>query len=156
MKSFIDLKVMPSYLLDNYMEFTPVDFCAKSIISILNNKRENMYIHHIYNDNHMYFSKLVEILQKLNINIKIVDEITFNEKIDIVLNNKKQSAILSGVVNDFDTNKKLSYSSNIKISNKITNMIFEKDKFIWPEIDKMYIEKYLNYLQEIKFIDCKE
>lgn len=155
-KSFIELKVMPSYLLDNYMEFTPVDLCAKSIISILNNRRENMYIYHIYNDNHMYFSKLVEILQKLNINIKIVDEKTFNEKINIILNDKKQSSILSGVVNDFDTNKKLSYSSNIKISNEISKKILEEDQFIWPEIDQIYIEKYLKYLQEIKFLDCKE
>ena len=74
----------------------------------------------------------------------------------IILNDKKRASILSGVVNDFDTSKKLSYSSNIKISNEISNLILKDDGFIWPEIDLIYIEKYLNYLQEIKFINYKE
>ena len=95
-------------------------------------------------------------MQNLNINIKIVDEGTFSDKVEKILNDKKRASILSGVVNDFDTSKKLSYSSNIKISNEISNLILKDDGFIWPEIDLIYIEKYLNYLQEIKFINYKE
>ena len=155
-KSFMELKEIPNYLLNNYMEFTPVDLCAEAIVDLLNNRQEKMYIYHIYNNNHIYFSELIELLQNLNINIKIVDEGTFSDKVEKILNDKKRASILSGVVNDFDTSKKLSYSSNIKISNEISNLILKDDGFIWPEIDLIYIEKYLNYLQEIKFINYKE
>ena len=152
-KSFIKLKVIPDSLLKDYVEFTPVDLCAESITNVLNNRYPEMYIYHIYNDKHIYFSKLIKLLQILNVNIKILEEKEFKEKINSVLNDNNKNESLSGIINDFDNNQKLSYSSNIKISNKITKEILKRDGFEWKEIDENYLKKYLDYLKKIKFID---
>ena len=151
-KSFIELKEIPDYLLDEYIEFTPVDLCSDAIISILKNKQKNMYIYHIYNNNHVYFSNLIKLLKNLDFNIKVVNEKDFITKIDTILNSKKETSILSGLVNDFDSNKKLSYSSNIKISNEMTNKILKNVGFEWPEIDTDYVKKYFKYFEKINFL----
>ena len=69
-----------------------------------------------------------------------------------MLNDKKEMAILSGLINDFNGDKKLIYSSNIKISNEITNRILKNNDFIWPEIEVDYLRKYLEYFQKIDFL----
>ena len=111
-----------------------------------------MYVYHIYNNNHVYFLNLIKLLKNLDFNIKIVNEKDFIQRINDILNDKKEMAILSGVINDFNSDKKLIYSSNIKISNEITNKILKNNDFEWPEIDVDYLRKYLGYFRKIDFL----
>ena len=60
------------------------------------------------------------------------------------------------MINDFDDNKKLSYTSQIKISNDITNQFLKKLYFKWPKIDNKYIKRYIAYLKSIHFLDNEE
>ena len=150
LKSFIALKAIPNYLLNEYLEFTPVDLCSDAIIDILKNDCSNVYIYHIYDHHHVYIKTFIEILKKLDIDLKVLEEKDFKKIINSALEENSNS--LFGIINDFDADKKLIYVQNSSVKSKLSLDLLEKFGFAWKDIDFEYIKKYIKYLQEIKFI----
>ena len=147
--SFIKLKSVPDYLCSGYLEFTPVDICANAITELI--KHDYPYtVFHLYNNNHVNMNNMISYLNEYGINIKIVSNKEFIEIVNSSLQNDK--SILSGIINDFDSDKKLVYESNITLNNEFTNEFLRQIGFCWPTIDKNYIFKYFNYLKDIKYI----
>lgn len=84
------------------------------------------------------------------LSIDVVDNNTFLHTIDTILQTDKN--ILSGIINDFDKEKKLVYDSNVTLNNDFTNEVLKKINFTWPNINSEYLEKYFNYLKNIGYI----
>ena len=149
--SFLQLGCIPDYLLNNYMEFTPVDICADAIVKLT--MYQNPYtIFHLYNNNHITFKELKKIFDNLKINMSIVSADEFNKKLQEFSNNPETKNSISGIINDFDKDKKLSYYSNIKLQNDFTNKFLKGLFFKWPKIGEKYITKYIIYLKSIGYI----
>ena len=147
--TFIKLGAIPDYLLDGYCEFTPVDYVADAIVRIV--KYSHPYtVLHVYNSNHIPMEKMISIFQQYRINIDILPENQFIEKVNQTLVNNEND--LSGIINDFDTNKKLIYDSNVILNNDFTNEFLTKLSFKWCTIDKTYLFKYLDYLKALGLI----
>lgn len=150
-RSFIQLKSIPEYMLESYLEFTPVDICSDAIIKIAQNEAKEYTVFHLYNNNHIYINNFIEYLRKNNIDIEVIIENKFKEKIETVLK-ENNSDILSGIINDLDNNKKLIYNSNVSIMSEFTRGFLYKIGFEWPVIDEQYIQKYIKHLTEVKFL----
>ena len=151
LKSIIELGMLPEYLLDSYVEFTPVDVCADAIIKIMQNYDKEFSVFHIYDNNHVYFNELQKYLEDLEIKLKNVSHEEFVNKINKILNKKEENIIL-GIINDLGKDKKLSYTSKISIFSEFTQEFLRKLGFVWPNIDKEYIFKYIKYLKGINFL----
>ena len=95
------------------------------------------------------------MLKKYTI-IDIVSNEEFLKKIDKLLTRKDFSNILSGVLRDFDENKKLVYESKVKLDANFTNEYLSKIDFKWPKIDNIYLEKFINYFYSIGYITKEE
>ena len=149
--SFLQLGCMPDYLLDSYIEFTPVDICAEAIVKLTMYKNP-FTIFHLYNDNHITFRELKRIFDKLNIPINIVSENDFNKKVQLFSKDSKTKNIIAGIINDFGKDGKLNYYTNIKIKNEFTNKFLKNIYFRWPKIGEKYINKYIIYLKSIGYI----
>ncbi len=150
-KSFLQIGCIPDYLLDGYLEFTPADLCADAIVKLALYKNP-FTVFHVYNNNHITLKDLVKIFNHLGLNIDVVDTNTFNQKIKKLSKNEISKNVLSGIINDFDENKKLVYNTNIKIKNDFTNNYLKKIYFRWPKIGEKYLNKYVIYLKSIGFI----
>lgn len=149
--SFLQLECIPDYLLDSYMEFTPVDLCADAIVKL--SIYQNPYtIFHLYNNNHLTFKELKKIFDNLKIKMEIVSEDTFNKKVQTFASNPETKNNISGIINDFDKDKKLKYYSNIKLKNEFTNKFLKGIFFKWPKIGEKYITKYIIYLKSIGYL----
>ena len=147
--TFIKLGAIPDYLLDGYCEFTPVDYVADAIVRII--KYNHPYtVLHVYNNNHISISKMISIFQQYGIMIDVLPENEFIDKVNQTLDNNEND--LSGIINDFDTNKKLIYDSNVILNNDFTNEFLTKLSFKWCKVDKTYLFKYLDYLNKLGFI----
>lgn len=142
-KTLLNIKMFPKRNIDMYLEFTPVDFAAKAVITIMQffNTKHNMF--HIYNNNHIEMKEFINILKKMNIVIDIVNDNTFSKKI-YEISNSKNKEILKGIINDLDKNNTLDYNTNVKIEGKYTIEYLKKIGFSWPIIDNNYIIKYIN------------
>ncbi len=151
MRSMIKLGAIPEYLLKSYIEFTPVDVCAEAIVKIIQNYNNNLSVYHVYNNEHVYFDKLKIYLQKNNINLEILSHEEFKKVINNALKGTN-AKVLSGIINDFDKERKLNYTSEIDIVSEFTRAFLYKIGFIWPKIDEKYIEKYIKNLTETRFL----
>ena len=149
-KSIIKLGVIQEELLEHSLEFTPVDYCAKAITKIIEyNTKFNIL--HLSNHNFINISKLIKILNELGEKITPVNEKCFKEKINIALKDKEMKANLKGIITDLDENKKLNLINNIIPNDNFTTTYLNKLNFKWPEIDKEYLEKYINYFKNIQY-----
>ena len=149
--SFLQLGCFPDYLLDNYMEFTPVDYCADAVVKIAL-QSNNYTVFHVYNNNHITFRELKEIFDKLHYDMQIVTKEEFNTKVKLLSSNPETKNYISGIINDFGKDKQLKYYTNIQIKNDFTNKLLNSLLFRWPKINRQYINKYLIYLRSIGYI----
>ena len=136
--SFSKLGCIPDYLLDNYAEFTPVDYCANAIIKIMAHSTDSNRIFHIFNNNNVTVKDLINIFKEIS-PIEVVSNEEFKNKINLILNKNNSNDILSGILSDFDKNKNLVYTSNIHIDADFSSKYLEDIGFSWPTITKDYL-----------------
>lgn len=146
LKVFKYLGCIPDYLSDEYLEFTPVDKAAESIIKIIQFTNNNNRIYHIYNNKYILLKEILKIMYEENINIQILENNEFKKKIENILNSNN-SDMLGPIINELDKNLNLNYYSKIIVNSNHTIELLEKYGFKWPKIDKKYI---LNILKLIK------
>lgn len=147
LKAFMYLKELPESMTKNYIEFSPVDKIAESIVVCMKYYTDPMSVLHLYNSNHLYIDKFIEILRKLGFTIDVVSDNVFKEHLNSKLFNSSNSDTVSVLLNDMDNNKNLIYKTNLQITNKFTLKFLDKADFSWPEITKDYIEKILKNLR---------
>ena len=109
----------------------------------------------IDNNNHVNIQDFINVLKKYT-TVNIVDNEEFLKKVDKLLTQKDFSNILSGVLRDFDENKKLVYESKVKLDAEFSNEYLSKIKFKWPKIDNIYLEKFIDYFYSIGYITKEE
>ncbi len=145
LKAFLYLKEIPESMLDDYIEFSPVDKIAESIVLSMKYYEPSISVLHLYNSKHLYINKLLEFLHELDFTINVVSDIVFKEHLNnkLLTNNSDNVSVL---LNDLDENKNLVYKTNLKITNKFTLKFLKKADFEWPEITKDYIQKILKNL----------
>lgn len=139
--SFAKLGMIPNYLLDNYAEFTPVDSCSQAILKLMENPSNINRIFHLFNHNHVTVSELLETFNQF-LNIQVVSNEYFLEQIDIILNREDSDELLSGILGDFNKDRKLVYDSNIKLSSDFTIKYLENIGFKWSTISKDYLNNF--------------
>ncbi len=144
LKAFIELKVIPNYILDDYIEFSPVDSLAKAIIKSIEYAPSSINVLHLYNQNHVYIHDLIKMLPSLL--IKVVPNEEFKNILNKSLQTSSNKDIISHIANDLNKNKELIYKSHIKINNDISNTFLKNINYTWPKIDKNYINNLLNIL----------
>ena len=154
-KTFLQLGCIPEYMMEGYVEFTPIDYSGDAIIKIANHYDKEFSIMHLLNNKHLLLTKFYEILCQLGIKLKIVSSEEFEKMINDMLQDENKSDVLQGIIRDFNSEKKLIYESNIKIKSDFTKEFLKKIDFEWPDIDKKYIRKYLEYLIEIGYLNIK-
>ena len=143
--SFIKIKMMPDYLLNNYAEFTPVDSCSQAIIKIIKHPTNKNRIFHLFNHNHVNVTGLLTIFREFE-DFQVLNENNFIKEINKLLKSSNSDKILGGIVKDFDSNKHLIYESNIKINSDFSIKYLQKINFKWPIINNDYLKRFIKYL----------
>ena len=144
LKAFMELKAIPKYILNNYVEFTPVDLLAKAVIKSIEHSIRDITVLHLYNQNHVYIKDLLTMLPKGS--IEVVSDENFKNILNKNLQMSQNKDIISHITNDLDKNKNLVYVSNIKIKNDFTKDFLDKIHFKWAKINKRYIRKLLKII----------
>ena len=146
LKAFLFLKEIPKSIVGNYIEFSPVDKIAESIVVCMRYYTYPMTVLHLYNSNHLYINIFLEYLHELGYDINVVDDELFKTHLNNLLFNSSDSDKVSVLLNDLDKNRNLIYKTNLKITNKFTLKFLDKAEFTWPIVTKEYIEKILKNL----------
>ena len=105
---------------------------------------------HVYNTNLLPLNLFFETLNEMKINLLPVSDEKMTNIIEELLNDPSKKDILSGIIQDLDSNKHLVYTSNIKLDSSFTENYLKYIGFSWKKLDKNYIMKYINYFRKIK------
>ena len=97
-------------------------------------------------------NNLINYFDNELIHIEFINNDLFSQNIKKLLKTASKKDILSGIINDIDSNYNIQYSSEIPTISEFTKYFLYKFGFTWPEIDKNYIEKYINYMKEQKIL----
>ena len=151
-RSLIELGSIPDYLLNAQLEFTPVDLCGYAIVLIMQNYIEDFSVFHLYNSNHITMKKFVNLLKEHDIYLDIVDEVKFKQIVEDTLMDDSKKDILSGIVNELNSNNNLEINTNIDIISEFSKYFLNAIDFNWLKIDNKYVDKYIKYFKNIKFI----
>lgn len=146
LKAFMFLKELPESIINDYIEFSPVDKIAESIVVCMKYYTYPMTVLHLYNSNHLYINKFIQYLNELGFTMNIVNDNIFKKDLNKFLFHSNNSDKVSILLNDLDKDKKLLYKTNLHITNKFTLKFLNKTNFSWPEITKEYIAKILKNL----------
>ena len=146
---FVKIGAIPEYLKNSYLEFTPIDITANSIIKIISHPNMDFRIFHLFNNNHVYLNKISKYLKQLNGNFEIMDEENFKKQIRKILNNSKEKENLNSLLNDFDKDLHLNYFTDIIIKSENTIKYLEKIGFKWPNISDRYLNNFINLLRMV-------
>ena len=142
-KAFIELGAIPDYILDKYIEFSPVDSVAEAVVKSIEYANKKISVLHIYNENHVFLDNFLKLLPK-SVNIGIVSDKEFKNIINNILKDDDKKYIISHILNDLNTESKLVYETHIKIHNEFSQSFYNKIGFSWPIIDEKYIKNLLN------------
>lgn len=155
LKSFINIGFFPEYLLEHEIEWSPVDLCAKAIIKSAN-YISSCTILHIYNNNLISIKNFINLLNKLGYKLIGVNNQAMTNIISGILEDNNQKNILDGIIYDLDKDKRLIYTSNIRLNSDFSVRYLRKIGFTWNKKSIKYLKKSMSYFNKINYIKPKE
>ena len=134
---FIKLGILPENLKTQFLEFTPVDYCSKAIVTL--SRYENK-VFHLLNDKVIYLPQLISVLNEFDKTIQFVSEEEFNNSIK----SNSSNEILESFITDLDYKDNLDYSTKIIIKDDITKEYFKLENLEWPTITNEYLKNFIS------------
>ena len=132
-----------SSIVQNF-DMSPVDDVANAILGIIYNYGNLNKVFHIFNPYKFNMISLVDMINKLGYNIKIVSDNQFYKKIS-----NMDLATNSLIINDYSLYTNIPYL-NIKTNCDITIKYLEKIGCKYAKIDLNYLYKLINYIKNIE------
>lgn len=151
LRAVLDLGIFPEYLMDLYLEFTPIDDAASAVMIIARHFSTEQTVFHINSIKVMYMDKVLDCFKKCGIDMKIVDSAKFTGALKETAKQTNTEYIFETFINDMDENDKLNYDSNIRIENDFTVTYLKNLGFEWSDIDFEYINRYIEYFRELEY-----
>jgi len=153
LRSMVNIKVFPTKILEQDIEFTPVDECAHGIIKVLQHTGSYKRVLHFYNQNYIKVKELYDIFTDiLNLTIELIDVKNFAEYINVLKNKGVNENALAIVINNFNYEKiLLDDNYRVKMNNTITQDYLRKIDFSWSKIDKDYFVTSKETLEDTEF-----
>lgn len=146
---FIKIGVVPDSLLEEYLEFTPVDTISTAIIKSITHPSKDCIVLHLFNHNHVYINKCIKYFKLVNPDLKIVTEEDFKKHVKKLLKNKNSKNNINLLINDMDKNLNLMYKSNIIVKSDFTIKYLSKIGFNWHKISEKYIFRFLDLIRKV-------
>ena len=148
--TFLQIGAIPDTLLDGYLEFTPIDYTANSIINLISHPSKQNRVFHLFNDNHIKIDEFLHLLKLENYVIDVISEESFKNMIKSILDDDSRKHILNNLINDFDKDLNLSYTTNIILKSDTTRKYLKNIGFNWPKIDSRYVKKLISCIELLR------
>lgn len=155
-RTMIGICAVTEEMLQQEIEFTPVDYCAQAIVLLSKNSLCWNKIFHLYNPHFTHVKDIVKVLQDFNIHVKVLDNMQFDDYIQKLSKESSKNYLLGSIINDiqYDRHNLLSinYNYTVPICSNYTQNYLHLLNFNWPMVSDTYIKKLLTYMQTVHFI----
>lgn len=136
--AFAKLQKIPQDFANLSIDLSPVDDCSKIITSLLQYESTYGKVFHIFNNNRINVSGILEYLENFGKHIDIIPTEEFN---DFISKFPMKSAVL-GIINDITSNI-AKFQNNVKLKNDFTVSYMKQYDLNWSMPDIDYLNKFL-------------
>ena len=140
--------IVPRDMINQSLEFTPVDLCAKAIVALSRLDNIDCKTFHIFNEHYLPLATFIHMLNDSGISVDILPSEIFSKQLISLSQSVEMQNSLKAVVNDLDSKHGLSFMPSVVPNNEITNSYLKKLGFKWPEISFDYINKTLKTIND--------
>ena len=151
-KAGLEMGMLPENLMEQYMEFTPIDQAAECVVRIAQ-YAAGQNVFHVNSNKGLYFDHFFDYAQQLGLNIAVVPAADFNVALQRLSQNTRTEYIYEAFQNDLDKYGNLTYDSNIHIVNDFTIWFMKQIGLEWADVDLGYIRGYVEYFRELGYFN---
>jgi amino acid adenylation domain-containing protein/thioester reductase-like protein len=152
LRSIIQLKAVPIDILKASLNFTPVDYCAKSIVKVLLTGATEGRVFHLFNHNTVQMRDLINMLATLGLGIQTLSTSEFKQLVENIARDKERKNLLAGLVTDFGQEKTLHYSSSVTVDSDSTQNYLKQLDFEWPTVTAEYLQKLVIHMKAVGYL----
>ncbi|KGK85078.1 thioester reductase [Desulfosporosinus sp. HMP52] len=152
LKSIFTIGLLPNNIVDEFIEFTPVDSCARAIISILQSSSPKPLVFHLYNHKTIKMNNLIKITKNYGINIKCIASKEFLDIINYLAQFEKEKEIVQGIVTEISVKGTLNFAPSIQLNSVMTINFLRNVGFDWPDLTKEYFGKIILNMKSVGFL----
>ena len=147
-KSFITIGKFPVSMLNNNVEFSPIDYTAKSIVSLSKSPKECV-VFHPYNNHKISFADVIDILKNLGFDIDVVSEDEFEAALAEVMKDEEKQAGLEGFITSIGSGQVKKVW--VKDTNDYTIQMSYLMGVKWPLISDEYVYNFMKFMKDSDF-----
>lgn len=153
LKAILMLEAVPFDFLQEHMEFTPIDYCAKAIVQLTQSDNKSMPIFHVYNHKTVNVGEMLQFFEALGVSINAVSQKSFDSLLLSISTTDYGKEILSGIISNLNINDTIGSVSNIQVDSSQTIKYLNDIGFEWPDIHDDYISKVIGHMQVAGFLE---
>ena len=147
-KSFITIGQFPAHMLNNNVEFSPIDYTAKSILNLAKTPKECV-VFHPCNNHKISFADVIDILKDLEFEIDVVGEDEFEATLAEVMKDEDKQAGLEGFITSIGSGQVKKVW--VKCANDYTIQISYLVGVKWPLISDEYVYNFMKFMKDSDF-----
>ncbi len=152
LKAILELGMIPENMANYAIEFTPIDYAAKAVMSIASHFNLDRTVFHISNPKALSMPALSQILQAFGIQLKVVSNTVFADALKGMMSTDAEVYKTIYLVFTMDRGSMRLFDSHIHIKNEQTVNYLQLLGFTWCDIDERYLEKWIAYFGSNRFI----
>lgn len=148
--------MFPDYLMELYLEFTPVDDAANALMTLVRHFNTEQTVFHLNSPKVVYMEQMCTYFEQLGYHLDIVAGKVFTEALKGTAQQSGMEFVFETFINDLDSNDQIIYDSKIHIENNFTVQYLRRLGFEWKDIDLNYLKKYVTFFQRLGYLEEHE
>ena len=150
LKAYKIMRVFPMSLMDEPVEFSPIDCVAETIVR-LSQTNEEFTLFLSCNEHYVQMGDVIYAMNNIGFNIDVVSDEEFNKILFSYLEDDKKNDDVSALISyNQDEKKKTVF---IGYDSKFTTKALYRIHYRWPIVTEDYIEKSLSALKTLGYFD---
>lgn len=148
LKAYKILGVYPVEMLDSEVEFSPIDYVAKSLV-LLSGTPDKFTVFNNKNCHSIHMANIIEACNEFGMKVTIVRQSEFDDILAESLKNDEKTVQVSSLLSYRNNDGKSRH--RIGIDNHFTIKVLYRLGFSWSITGGMYIQKFLHSLEMLDF-----
>lgn len=155
-KAILKMGIFPDYLMELYLEFTPVDEAANALMTIVRHFSIEQTVFHLNSPKVVYMEQMRIYFEKLGYPLSIVSGKDFTDALKKTAQQRGMEFVFETFINDLDSNDQIIYDSKIRMKNDFTVQYLRRLGFEWTDIGLNYLKKYMAFFEKIGYLEGKD
>lgn len=151
LRAYAAIGKFPISLMDDIVEFSPIDYTAAAVISLAGTNSK-FTVYHACNGHKVEMGDVIAALNRCAIKIDVVKDSEFTSALNDALKDDKKNMLVSGLISYLSSDSE-QHEEYIGYNNSFTNKALYRLGFKWPITNEKYLENAFEALDTLGYFE---